>query len=124
MIELDHINLYVNDVSKSRAFYEKLLPPLGLPINREFGDVAVGFGNQNYAAFALVHQSDPIQVTHIAFRVDTRQDVDNLYKLALSVGGTDNGPPGVREHYHEHYYAAFVYDLDGHNLEFVCHNAP
>ena len=123
MIRLDHMNLYVSDVGKSKTFYEKLLPPSGLPLNRDFGEVAVGFGDQDYAAFALVRQSDPIQTTHIAFRADTRKEVDKLYRLALSAGGTDNGVPGLRAHYHEHYYAAFVYDPDGHNLEFVCHNA-
>ena len=123
MIKLDHMNLYVADVARSSAFYAKLLPPFGMPINREFGEVAVGFGDQNYAAFALVRQSDPIQATHIAFRVDTRQDVDELYQTALSAGGIDNGPPGLRAHYHENYYGAFVRDPDGHNLEFVCHSA-
>jgi len=124
MIQLDHINLYVSDVARSRAFYEKLLPPYGLPINRDFGEVAIGFGDQNYAAFALVRQSDPIQAMHLAFRVDTREEVDDLYRIALSAQATDNGAPGLRAHYHEHYYAAFVRDPDGHNLEFVCHNSP
>lgn len=123
MIKLDHINLYVADVCRSRAFYETFLPPAGLRINRDFGAVAVGFGDQDYAAFALVHQPDPIQTTHIAFRVDTRTEVDELYRLALSAGGIDNGPPGLRTHYHENYYGAFVRDPDGHNLEFVCHKA-
>ncbi len=122
MIQLDHMNLYVSDVERSREFYSKLLPPFGLPVNRDFGEVAVGFGNRNYAAFALVRQTDPIQKTHIAFRVDTRQEVQDLYQAAIDAGGSDNGLPGLREHYHEHYYAAFIRDPDGHNLEFVCHN--
>ncbi|MEM7219534.1 MAG: VOC family protein [Pseudomonadota bacterium] len=124
MIQLDHINLNVSDVERSRAFYEKLLPRLGLPVNRDFGEIAVGFGDNNYAVFALVRQTDTVQRTHVAFRVDTRRDVHDLYQTAIGAGGTDNGQPGLREQYHEHYYAAFVRDPDGHNLEFVCHKPP
>lgn len=122
MMQLDHLNLYVNDLLESKKFYEQLLPPSGLPIIREFGDIAVGFGDKNYAVLALVRQESPVQATHIAFRVDTRRAVDELYETALSAGGVDNGSPGLRPHYHENYYAAFIRDRDGHNLEFVCHN--
>lgn len=123
MMQLDHLNLYVSDVAESRKFYELLLPPAGLRVNREFGEVAVGFGSENYAVLALVRQESAIQATHVAFRVDTRSEVDELYKTALSAGGVDNGSPGLRPHYHENYYAAFIRDMDGHNLEFVCHHA-
>ena len=58
---------------------------------------------------------------HVAFRVDTRADVDTFYAAALAAGGTDNGAPGVRAHYHPNYYGAFVRDPDGHNIEAVCH---
>jgi len=122
-VKLDHINLYVKDVARSRAFYECLLPREGLVVNRDFGEVAVGFGDSDYAILALVRQQDPVQATHLAFRVDSRSKVDELYARAIRVGGVDNGPPGLRKHYHENYYAAFVRDLDGHNLEFVCHDA-
>ena len=120
-MQLDHLNLYVSDVSRSRAFYEKFLPSNGLPVNREFEDIAVGFGDADYAVFALVRQTDPIQTTHVAFRVESREKVDQLYALAIDAGAGDNGAPGLRPHYHAHYYAAFVFDPDGHNLEFVCH---
>jgi predicted lactoylglutathione lyase len=122
MMQLDHLNLNVSDVLDSRKFYELLLPPAGLPVNREFGDIAVGFGDKNYAVLALVRQESPVQATHIAFRVGTRRAVDELYETALNAGGVDNGSPGLRPHYHENYYAAFVRDRDGHNLEFVCHD--
>jgi len=121
MMQLDHLSLNVSDVLESRKFYEQLLPPSGLPINREFGDIAVGFGGKNYAVLALVHQEAPVQATHVAFRVGTRRAVDELYQTALKAGGVDNGSPGLRPHYHENYYAAFIRDRDGHNLEFVCH---
>jgi len=120
-MQLDHLNLYVSDVARSRAFYEKLLPAHGLRVNREFGDVAVGFGDSDYAVLALVRQTDPIQTTHVAFRVDSHEKVDVLYALAIDAGAKDNGPPGLRPHYHAHYYAAYIFDPDGHNLEFVCH---
>ena len=122
-MQLDHLNLYVSDLAESRKFYERLLPPAGLPVNREFGEVAVGFGDKNYAILALVCREAPVQATHIAFRVATRREVEELYETALEAGGVDNGSPGLRPHYHENYYAAFIRDSDGHNLEFVCHNA-
>ena len=122
MMQLDHLNLYVSDVLESRKFYELLLPPAGLPVNRDLGKIAVGFGDKNYAVLALVGQDPPVQATHVAFRVATRRAVDELYETALKAGGVDNGPPGVRPGYHENYYAAFIHDRDGHNLEFVCHN--
>ena len=122
MMQLDHLNLYVSDVLESRKFYELLLPPAGLPVNRDFGEVAVGFGDKNYAVLALVRQESPVQATHVAFRVATRRKVDDLYEIALNAGGVDNGSPGLRPDYHENYYAAFIRDRDGHNLEFVCHN--
>ena len=58
---------------------------------------------------------------HVAFAVESRKQVDAFYKAALAAGGTDNGAPGLRPNYHENYYAAFVHDPDGHNVEVVCH---
>ncbi len=120
-VQLDHLNLYVSNVKLSRAFYEAVLLPFGYQVVRDFGDVAVGFGETNYAAFALVRDTREIHTTHVAFRVENRSDVDRFYSIALKAGASDNGAPGIRPHYHENYYAAFVFDPDGHNLEFVCH---
>lgn len=120
-MDLDHLNIYVSDVARSRAFYEAILPPFGHVLVRDFGVVAVGFGDKNYAVLALVQKTDKIQTTHLAFRVESRSDVDRLHALALESGASSNGAPGLRPHYHENYYAAFVLDPDGHNLEFVCH---
>ncbi len=121
-MQLDHLNLYVSDVNRSRTFYEAILPCSGHVLVRDFGEVAVGFGDRNYAVLALVRQTQTIQTTHVAFRVDTRSEVNQIYTLALKAGASDNGPPGLRPHNHEHYYACFVFDPDGHNLEFVCHH--
>ena len=57
----------------------------------------------------------------VAFRAQNRKEVDAFYKAAMAAGGRDNGPPGLRPHYHENYYGAFVLDPDGHNIEVVCH---
>ncbi len=124
MIELDHLNLMVADVARSRTFYEALLSPFGFPVNRDFGEVAVGFGAGPNAALALVRADAPVQPVHIAFRVETRAQVDEFYRSALSLGASDNGALGLRPHYHENYYAAFVRDPDRHNLELVCHRSP
>lgn len=120
-MQLDHLNIFVSDLERSRRFYEALLPEEGLVVNREFEDLAVGFGDGDYAVLALVRSPDRVQATHLAFRFNTRADVDRLYQQACSVGAKDNGPPGLRPEYHSSYYAAFVIDPDGHNLEFVCH---
>ena len=60
---------------------------------------------------------------HVAFRAQSRAEVDAFYRAALAAGGRDNGPPGPRPHYHDRYYGAFVLDPDGHNVEAVCHTA-
>jgi len=124
MIELDHVNLMVADVVCSRAFYEELLSPFGFPVNRDFGDAAVGFGAGPNAVLALVRTDSPVQPIHIAFRLDARVEVDRFYSRAVSLGAADNGAPGLRPQYHQHYYAGFVFDPDGHNLEAVCHLPP
>jgi len=121
-LHLDHLNLYVKDVNLSRVFYEAVLVPFGYTIVRDFGEVAIGFGNKDYAILALVRQTETIQKTHLAFKVANRSDVDRFHLIAIEAGATDNGAPGVRPNYHENYYAAFVIDPDGHNLEFVCHD--
>ena len=123
-MQLDHLNLFVSDLAASRAFYEALLPDEGLPVNRDFPGVAVGFGHSNYAVFALVAQTEPVQPIHVAFRVDSRSDVERLYAQAIDHGAVDYGAPGPRPHYHEHYFAGFVLDPDKHILEFVCHTPP
>jgi catechol 2,3-dioxygenase-like lactoylglutathione lyase family enzyme len=58
---------------------------------------------------------------HVAFRADSRAVVDAFHKAAIAAGGRDNGPPGLRPHYHDNYYGTFVLDPDGHNIEAVCH---
>ncbi len=87
MIELDHLNLMVADVPRSRAFYEELLAPFGFPVNRDFGDVAVGFGAGPNAILALVRADSRVQPIHISLRLDTRAEVDRFYSRALQRQG-------------------------------------
>jgi catechol 2,3-dioxygenase-like lactoylglutathione lyase family enzyme len=116
----DHIGLRVRDPAASRLFYEAALLPLGFTVVREFPSAGVGFGLPGTPSFMVVagEASGPV---HIAFHAADRGRVDAFHAAALAVGGTDNGGPGIREHYHPNYYAAFVFDPDGNNIEAVCH---
>jgi catechol 2,3-dioxygenase-like lactoylglutathione lyase family enzyme len=85
-------------------------------------DVA-GFGEAGKPDFWISKGSSNKPPTHIAFRVTSRALVDAFYHAAIKAGGRDNGPPGLRPHYHPDYYGAFVLDPDGYNIEAVCHEA-
>lgn len=123
---LDHIGVPVSDYAKAKAFYEKALAPLGIGLIMEVtpeqtgGDWAAGFGSQGKPYF-WIGPSPEIARTHFAFVAPDRATVDAFHKGALVAGARDNGAPGLRPHYHEHYYGAFVLDPDGHNVEAVCH---
>lgn len=120
-MQLDHLNLYVSDLPRSRSFYTAIFQSSTMKVVRDVADIAVGFGRINYAELAIVAHDGPIQSTHFAFRLDSHQKVDAAYKSAIDAGALCNGKPAIRAYYHEHYYGAFVRDPDGHNLEFVCH---
>jgi len=123
---LDHIGIGISNFARSKVFYEKALAPLGIGLVMEVtaeqtGDhPAAGFGSHGkpYFWFGV---GEGIARTHVAFTAKTRAGVDAFYKAAMAAGGTDNGAPGLRPHYHENYYGAFVLDPDGHNIEAVCH---
>jgi len=123
---LDHIGFAVSDLAASKAFYAKALAPLGftplLEVTAEqTGDgAACGFGRERPQFWIGTGDGAKGQV-HVAFTAPDRKTVDAFYEAALAAGGRDNGAPGVRPHYHEHYYGAFVLDPDGHNIEAVCH---
>ncbi|MES2016293.1 MAG: VOC family protein [Pseudomonadota bacterium] len=126
---IDHTGITVSDLKKSKAFYITALAPIGYAMLMEipasvtgYADVA-GFGEAPKPDFWLSEGSANKPPIHIALRVDTRAKVDAFYRAALEAGGVDNGPPGIRAHYHPHYYGAFVLDPDGHNIEAVCHEA-
>src|SRR5690349_6690020 len=126
---IDHLGLAVSDFAKSKEWYAKALAPLGYKVMMEFP--AEQAGGQPAAGLGAGHPDlwiaggGPTQPhTHIAFTVKSRGLVDAFYKAALAAGGRDNGPPGIRAHYHPDYYGAFVLDPDGHNVEVVCHLPP
>src|SRR5581483_548509 len=108
---IDHIGISVGDVARTTEFYLKALAPLGIGIVMQVsaeetgGGAAVGFGAQGKPFFWIGEGLRPAGEgrVHVAF------------------GARDNGPPGLRPHYHANYYAAFVLDADGNNIEAVCH---
>src|SRR5574340_171431 len=115
---LDHIGLTVSDFAKSKQFFLAALAPLGYPVMMDFGTVA-GLG-ANKPDFWL-SQGEKTAPVHIAFSSPNRAGVDAFHKAAIAAGARDNGAPGLRPHYHPHYYGAFVFDPDGNNIEVVCH---
>lgn len=124
---LDHIGFGVSDLARSRAFYEKALAPLGYSVMMEVtvemsGSYAgLGFGRDRKPSFWIGNSPPLSGRLHVAFVAPDRAAVDAFYKAALAAGAADNGPPGLRPHYHPSYYGAFVLDPDGHNVEAVCH---
>ena len=128
---LDHIGFAVADYPRSLAFYRQVFGTLGYGLVMEVtpeqsgGGAHAGFGRDGKPAFWIGSGASTVSQgggSHVAFNAARRSDVDALYRTALTAGARDNGAPGLRPHYHEHYYAAFVIDPDGHNIEAVCHS--
>lgn len=117
---IDHIGLSVSDGQKSQAFYAAALAPLGIEKIMEF-DGWAGFGHDGKAEFWFGEGASAQSPMHIAFSAQNRQQVRDFYAAAIAAGARDNGAPGLRAEYHPEYYGAFVIDLDGHNIEAVCH---
>jgi catechol 2,3-dioxygenase-like lactoylglutathione lyase family enzyme len=118
----DHVGVNVRDFERSRAFYRQALEPLGLQETAAFEEwKAAVFGPEGRYGFWVVQREPYGTGTHLAFTCDDRETVDAFHAAALAAGGTDNGSPGLREHYHPTYYGAFVLDPDGNNVEAVCH---
>lgn len=115
---IDHAGMNVTDFEAAKRFYSKALEPLGYSLAFEGGEFA-GFADSGGLNFG-VFRRDPVGGAHIAFACDDHATVDAFYEAATGAGGKDNGPPGLRAHYHENYYAAYVHDLDGNNVEAVC----
>ncbi len=125
---IDHIGINISNPAKSKSFYEKALAPIGyqliytVPPEYTGGKAVMGFGEPPKPDFWITEGTPNNPANHIAFRVNSRKQVDDFYKAAMEAGGRDNGAPGLRPHYHSNYYGAFVLDPDGHNIEAVCHN--
>lgn len=126
---LDHVEIHVSDFERSRAFYLSALAPLGyiprkvLPTGTGFG-VGEPDGEGDPGGEFWIHQGTPSTPrVHIAFRARSRGEVEAFHRAALAAGGRDNGAPGLRPKYHQHYYGAFILDPDGYNVEAVYHRA-
>jgi catechol 2,3-dioxygenase-like lactoylglutathione lyase family enzyme len=123
MVDLDHISAPVRDLRAARKFYGKALGAIGMRVNLEYVS-AFGMGSKCEKVFWLVRDRAASGKAHYAFRVTTREEVDSFYAAALEAGGKDHGKPGLRPGYGPNYYAAFVKDGEGNNLEVVCYAAP
>jgi catechol 2,3-dioxygenase-like lactoylglutathione lyase family enzyme len=116
----DHIGLKVSNFDVSVRFYRDALSPLGLQLDSS-GEGYAGFGPKGQPALWLyAHQGTVGPGTHVAFRAANRAAVDRFHAAGLAAGGRDNGAPGLRSDYGPRYYAAFLLDPDGHNVEAVC----
>ncbi len=118
-----HISLGVFNIEKSVGFYDIVMEALGYP--RLFGDVkekfmAYGPEESFFIVCEPLDQSKdviPCNGTHICLKAPSKDAVDQFYKLALKNGGHDGGKPGLRKEYADDYYAAFIFDPDGHKIE-------
>lgn len=116
----DHVGFGVTNLPRSKAFFLQALQPLGVAMAME-GPYGVGIGQNGKPSLWLFETSETPAHLHLAFSAENRSQVDAFYQAALAAGGKDNGAPGLRPHYHAHYYGAFVIGPDGHNIEAVCH---
>jgi catechol 2,3-dioxygenase-like lactoylglutathione lyase family enzyme len=129
MSSLDHIGVNVSDFSAAKSFYSAALKPLGISVQMEVTKEetggayeGAGFGTAGKPFFWVGSGGGKATPgVHIAFAAGSRAEVDTFYRAAIAAGGKDNGPPGLRAHYHPTYYGAFVLDADGNNIEAVCH---
>ena len=124
---LDHIEFAVADAERSRRFYEQALRPFGMtvilsvgPERTRTGGLRYGVGRDGYPRIWFHDGEAPGSPIHLALATADRRVVDAFHAAAVAAGGRDNGAPGVRERYHPNYYAAFVVDPDGNNIEGVC----
>ncbi|ASM75025.1 MULTISPECIES: VOC family protein [Roseobacteraceae] len=124
---INHVEFPVADAERSRHFYEAVLKPLGLSLVRSIeptrtahGGARHGFGRNGYPSLWVHEQKEARCPIHVALTADTHDGVRAFHVAALANGGTENGGPGIRERYHARYYAAYVLDPDGNNIEAVC----
>lgn len=121
----DHVKFGVSDYEASKAFFLKVLEPLGITVGGE-GSPAYGIELVKpdcEVSLCLYQAKEKPAPLHVAFVAENRRQVDAFHRAALGAGGKDNGAPGLRPQYHANYYAAFVIGPDGHNVEVVCHES-
>lgn len=127
---LDHVSITVGDLPRAARFYDAVMAALGVPcVWRETDAIGYGLRNRadddNHTYLTIRATGAPIRPDrrHWCFRAPDRGAVDAFHAAGLAQGGADDGPPGLRPHYHAHYYAAFLLDPDGNRVEAVCHRA-
>jgi catechol 2,3-dioxygenase-like lactoylglutathione lyase family enzyme len=126
---IDHVGISVTDFERSKDFYLEALAPLSIVLLSEISAAQsgthayAGFGKDGKPFFWIGAGPAPGSRMHIAFVAPSRAHVAAFYRAALTAGGTDNGPPGLRPHYHPDYFGAFILDPDDNNIEAVCHTA-
>jgi catechol 2,3-dioxygenase-like lactoylglutathione lyase family enzyme len=127
---IDHISSYATDYPATRAFYQAALAALGYSVQSEMAldtDADLperricAFGPDGRPTFWIIEVLQAASPRHVAFAANDRQSVDDFHRAGLAAGGQDNGAPGLRPIYHEHYYGSFLTDPDGNNVEAVCH---
>jgi catechol 2,3-dioxygenase-like lactoylglutathione lyase family enzyme len=123
IVQLDHITVNVRDLCDARRFYAAALGALGMKVNLDV-ESAFGIGSADEKIFWLAEDPQASGGGHYAFRVDEPGEVDAFHDAAIAAGGTDHGKPGPRPDYGPHYYAAFVKDPEGNNIEVVCYATP
>ena len=121
-----HVTLGTNDMRRAEAFYDAIMTVLEHPVLFKVPDVALAYGEPTGEKLFILHPYDkqaarPGNGVHAAFKTDSREKVDRFYRAALANGGSDEGPPGLRTHYHPNYYGAYVRDPDGNKIQAVCH---
>jgi len=119
---IDHFGISVSNSEVSKAFYSVALAPLGISQLMDTHGWA-GYGRDGKPEFWFGVGAEAQRPMHIAFLASSREQVRQFYAAAIAAGAKDNGPPGLRPHYHPNYYGAFVIGPDGHNVEAVCHQA-
>ena len=121
---ISHASLKTSDIAKAKEFYIKALAPLGYKMTKEYPEYKIaGFADRQGNTDLWLDGNGTKETTHLAFGAATEEEVQAFYKAALEAGGKDNGGPGYRTDYGAGYYAAFVLDHDGHNIEAMFWNA-
>ena len=120
---IDHISIAVRDLKAAERFYAALLAPLGMSKLREWPDAAVGFGKK-HPEFWINRRADMARLSddsgvHVCLRARETTAVDAFHAAGIAGGGMSDGAPGLRPHYYENYYAAFIRDPDGNRIEAV-----
>lgn len=112
---IEHVVLPVSNYQKSKKFFTAALKPLGYEQTMEYGEAA-GYKEGGHTSFWIAKKK-VVPESHVAFHANSKKAVEDFYKAGLKAGGTDNGKPGFRLDYGPDYYAAFVFDPDGSNIE-------